>query len=48
MPAYNPGLNYKYTSGYGQRMLLGKPEFHPGIDFSAPIGADRTQPGGTW
>jgi Ca2+-binding RTX toxin-like protein len=40
MSSYNPGNAFKETSGYGARILLGRPDFHPGIDFAAPVGTD--------
>ena len=36
--SYNPGSAFTQTSKFGNRILGGKTEWHPGIDFAAPEG----------
>ena len=35
--SYNPGPNFRKSSGFGDRTIRNKPEWHPGIDFSAEL-----------
>jgi murein DD-endopeptidase MepM/ murein hydrolase activator NlpD len=46
--SYNPGSGFTQTSGYGSRILNGKPDWHPGVDFAAAAGTSiHAASGGT-